>query len=135
MNMKKISNLLFLLIACLVAGCSSDGEDNSDFRWTKNGSVKDFIGTLRYNSDIGKWGLYPDEAFNNPFLSQGEFENSAFVIIDNMSEEIEKYQNKVVITNGDYEWVSDETYNPDFDAVLKLYTIHITGIRLYSPNN
>lgn len=141
--MKKICNLLFLLIACLVTflivlSCKEDTEERKkhEMRDKETHYIDELVGYYTYSTYLSKWVIHPSRFIENPFTSDLGDEEGAIIIVENSSLIDEDLKDKEVIVSGSYKGLYYESapYSDPFSGAFYTYSMSIEMIKPYNES-
>lgn len=134
--MKARQILIYMMVALLVAGCSSESEESDEEGSQKRIEAKDktvyhadeFAAYLSYDETGKEWKIQVNTEEDNPFPWGDEL--GVHITVGNFREEFRQYQNQRVLLSGSYQQLYTIEVVPGV-AYVNYYTFNIETIRLW----
>jgi len=134
--MKARQILFYMMMALLVAGCSSESEESDEEGSQKRIEAKDktvyhadeFAAYLSYDETAKEWKIQVNTEEDNPFPWGDEL--GVHITVGNFREEFRQYQNQRVLLSGSYQQLYTIEVVPGV-AYVNYYTFNIETIRLW----
>ena len=134
--MKARQILFYMMVALLVAGCSSESEESDEEGSPKRIEAKDktvyhadeFAAYLSYDETAKEWKIQVNTEEDNPFPWGDEL--GVHITVGNFREEFRQYQNQRVLLSGTYQQLYTIEVVPGV-AYVNYYTFNIETIRLW----